>query len=297
MSGLLVNMRNPKFNYAEDYKEEIIKLYTIDKLSAAKIGKIFNISQPTISRNLKEWGIISRKNGEDQKKYSLNEHYFDEINIPEKAYILGFIYSDGCVSDKGFQIALQEKDKEILEKIKIELNSNSPLVYVKEKFYNKKTKSGYLCQPQYMLRINSTYLRDKLIDHGAFKRKTDKIEFPYWMNENLIPHFIRGMIDGDGCISRQGRKENKSGIIITLVSNKKFIEQLSEYLHNKGWNNSIRKSSKTSNVAYTLYMYKKSHIKEFLDWIYKDSTIHLQRKYDRYYSYFYEEKPIIPYKE
>lgn len=290
MSGLPVNMRNPKFNYAEDYKDEIIKLYTINKLSAAKIGKIFNISQPTISRNLKQWGIISRKNGEDQRIYSLDEHYFDEIDTSEKAYILGFIYADGCVSEDGFQISLQEKDKEILEKIRKELKYTHELTYQKATFFD--SEGDYLCSPQYMLRINSVHIRDKLIEHGAYRRKTDKITFPYWLDKKLIPHFIRGYFDGDGCISRQKEK----GVIVTLISNKKFIEQVSEYLHNKGWNNSVRQTTKSS-IAYTLYMYKKSHIKEFLDWIYKDSTIHLQRKYDRYYSYFYEGKLIIPYKD
>ena len=29
--------------------------------------------------------------------YNVNEHYFDNINSDEKAYILGLFYSDGCI--------------------------------------------------------------------------------------------------------------------------------------------------------------------------------------------------------
>ena len=30
------------------------------------------------------------------KIYQMNENYFSKINSHEKAYILGFIYADGC---------------------------------------------------------------------------------------------------------------------------------------------------------------------------------------------------------
>ena len=33
----------------------------------------------------------------DTRRYSLDEHYFDVIDTPEKAYWLGFIGADGCV--------------------------------------------------------------------------------------------------------------------------------------------------------------------------------------------------------
>lgn len=30
------------------------------------------------------------------KKYTVNENYFQSLDSPEKAYILGFLYADGC---------------------------------------------------------------------------------------------------------------------------------------------------------------------------------------------------------
>lgn len=30
------------------------------------------------------------------KKYTVNENYFENLNSPEKAYVLGFLYADGC---------------------------------------------------------------------------------------------------------------------------------------------------------------------------------------------------------
>lgn len=31
------------------------------------------------------------------KKFNFNQNYFNKIDSPEKAYMLGLIYSDGCI--------------------------------------------------------------------------------------------------------------------------------------------------------------------------------------------------------
>ena len=50
------------------------------------------------------------------RKYELNENYFKEINDPNKAYILGFIYADGSINRKNNQltITIKKDDEEIL---------------------------------------------------------------------------------------------------------------------------------------------------------------------------------------
>lgn len=50
------------------------------------------------------------------RKYSLNESYFEKIDSEEKAYFLGFLFSDGSVSKYSLNLSLAEVDKEILEK-------------------------------------------------------------------------------------------------------------------------------------------------------------------------------------
>lgn len=58
-------------------------------MSTVKIGKLFNVGHKVIARLL-ENNNISRT-GASRRKYMLNESYFDDINTPEKAYILGFL--------------------------------------------------------------------------------------------------------------------------------------------------------------------------------------------------------------
>lgn len=46
-----------KIIFSEQEKQNIIKQYTTDKISAKNIGKQYNTSAPTILKNLREWGV------------------------------------------------------------------------------------------------------------------------------------------------------------------------------------------------------------------------------------------------
>lgn len=86
-----------KYIFTEDQKDMVIKLY--NKLgSSVDVGKLFNVGHKVITKILKEKGVdrVARKN----RQYKINEYYFDNIDTPNKAYILGFLYADGCNSLK-----------------------------------------------------------------------------------------------------------------------------------------------------------------------------------------------------
>ena len=54
-------------------------------------------------------------------KYKYDINYFEVIDTEEKAYWLGFIYADGCISNDNKQqliIELCKQDKIVLEKFK-----------------------------------------------------------------------------------------------------------------------------------------------------------------------------------
>ena len=125
---------------------------------------------------------------------------------------------------------------------------------------------------------------------GAPAKKTFKIEFPYWMPEDLKRHFIRGYFDGDGGIYRQKEK----GICADITSNITFVNQLGEYLESIGIHNTIS-IEKNKPCIGKVHFYSKDACKKLYEYFYKDATIYLERKYKRFYEYFEEEKPIIPY--
>jgi hypothetical protein len=96
-------------------------------MSTTVIGEKFGLGYMTICKLLDSMGIKRRKNG--MRRYELNENYFDVIDSHDKAYILGFLFADGCNNPKKYtiSISLQEEDKDILEKMRILIGSEKKL--------------------------------------------------------------------------------------------------------------------------------------------------------------------------
>ena len=73
----------------------------------------------SISEEIKASGIAVRGNDFTARKYRCNETYFDHIDSESKAYWLGFIYADGCISNNGyrFEVRLSKNDEDHLIKL------------------------------------------------------------------------------------------------------------------------------------------------------------------------------------
>lgn len=250
--------------------------------SCPKIAKKFNVSYTYIISVL-EKNNIQRRQKQGNKKYSFNEHYFDAIDTEEKAYFLGFLYADGCnFSPKNhIHIPLQENDKEILEKFTKLIESNRPLLFIN---INKKNPNK---KNLYRLNMISKFLSNRLTELGCIHQKSLKLEFPNndQVPDYLIKHFIRGYFDGDGSFTLY--KNKKTGYYkwcACLVSSKKFCQSLKLIIKQKiGINTYIKKDRKGFNkLTGSLAISGKNQTEKFLDWIYKDSKIKLQRKWLKY---------------
>lgn len=130
-------------------EQKIIEAY-IKGNGYTRVAKICNTNSSTVMRVLKRNNIQIRNNHEKSKLYFCNENYFEEINTPNKAYWLGFIYADGYVSINNnqyvFGIALSEKDCILLKKLNFELNSSYPIhTYKQASGYSEKTVYCRLC--------------------------------------------------------------------------------------------------------------------------------------------------------
>jgi hypothetical protein len=125
--------------------------------------------------------------------YALDEHYFDQIDTPEKAYWLGFIAADGYISDRGYlSIALASIDAGHLEKFRAAVGSTAPI----KRSLNPLKGRRY---PRVRLTLYSAHLTRALGREGIFPRKSLTLE-PWGGPDNLMPHYWRGVIDGDGTL-------------------------------------------------------------------------------------------------
>lgn len=194
---------------------------------------------------------------------------FENIDSEEKAYWLGFLYADGSVSSKEdkIELGLAEKDVKHIEKFKNFMNIKNKICY------REKTKS-------YRISFRSQNCKQDLINKGCFPKKSLILRFPTeeQVPKHLIRHFIRGYFDGDGwfCNTKAGSFQ------IGFIGTEDFIKGVLKVLEGK-----INTSNKILNVhrenGAKRYIFSKfSDVSYFLNYIYKDSIVYLDRKYEHY---------------
>lgn len=267
-----------KSRLTDSQKIDIVNKYSSGDYSLTRIAKEYNFTLNGIKGCLKRRGIeIKSDRAECQRLYYLNQHYFDIIDTEHKAYWLGFLYADGCNYEKKNRIHfhLQECDKLILEKFLTDLESNIPLRFIKRK--NPKWKD------MYAIDISSKQISKQLSLLGCFNKKSLILKFPTeeQVPKYLLNHFLRGMWDGDGCISKYYDKKLK--VFRThLVSTLDFCESTQIILNTIDIVSSIKQSKdsiKRNTTTRNLKISGSLQTLRFLRWLYKDATIYLDRKY------------------
>jgi DNA-binding Lrp family transcriptional regulator len=253
-------------NFSKSQVEFIIYLYNTGK-TQVEIAKQLNCSQVTISNILKKEKIITRI-GKNTIYKDVNLDFFKNINNELNAYFLGFLYADGCVQIKNncytVSIKIHKKDQVIVDKFKEIMSPSSPIKFIDDKY----------CY----YRIHQKEVCDQLISHGCIPNKSLILKFPTTVPDNLLHHFVRGYSDGDGSIYK-----NNTNIIWKIISTNNFCNTLSNILKEKLNINSSMYLSKpsTNSITTTLVVGGNLQIKKLLDWLYKDATMYLDRKYKK----------------
>lgn len=242
--------------------------------SSVKIGLRYGTSHKPILKTIRTAGVSDIRGNRFTRKYELNEHYFDVIDTPEKAYIFGFLLADGHNELKKctIQMSLQEEDKYILESMRKELKSSKPLEFID---YSNKHDYGYTYKNQYRLEFFSSYMCKILKEKGMIPSKSRSLKYPECVSEELTRHFIRGYFDGNGTINK------KTGSIVVL-STKAFCEGLKEHIDSAlsidtGY---LIESSNHNGITFDLRYNKRNDAGRILKWMYEDASLFLYRKYD-----------------
>lgn len=121
----------------------------------------------------------------------------------EMAYVLGFLYADGNITDaissRTQYIGFANTDKALLTKIKSALQSEHRIQFRPPRFAKHYNGKSYLSRKSFILRIGSRSMFTDLLRRGVVPRKSKIAIFPK-VPDRLLGHFIRGYFDGDGCI-------------------------------------------------------------------------------------------------
>lgn len=262
-----------------DY-DDIVDMYS-KGATVDDIVKKYHVSDKTIYSILKLRNVKLLNYGEHSKIYTLNEHYFDVIDTYNKAYVLGILYADGCNTGTSITLSLKSCDKHILEAINNELSSNRPLKFLT---YSQENSNW---SDQYKLTITNKYMAMQLSKLGMVKNKSLILAFPEWLDDDLVPSFIRGYMDGDGSIE-------KNECRINLISTEQFCKKAAEILNNKlGIHCGVYKCKKNSETTTRMMQIAgRNQVKKFLDYIYQDAELFLKRKYEIYQSVYCSSENI-----
>lgn len=274
--------------------KEASEYYINNDISVIDCAKKFKIGKNTLRTYLKEHNLIKNQKNY-QRDISYNEKFFDTIDNEEKAYWLGFIMADGCTrTDKKnnpaqTSIEISKRDVEILNAFKNSIKSNH---IIRERSRRTITgKISELCS----ITISSQHFTSKLVSYGVIPNKTyigfinEEI---FNDNEELIFHYLRGYSDGDGTIN----KNRGSYIFKLVIKSESILNTIANWI--KKYCNIDPKITLWKDKlgsAYRLSIQNKKEYFIFLDKLYKNANIYLDRKYRIYLDHkkfaVPEEKP------
>lgn len=255
----------------EELKKEIIEFYQSYPMAIKTVCEKFNLSSPTVGKILKD---VPRYPKALIFSPNLKEDFFDEIDTEEKAYFLGLMISDGNVfnDETGRQasisITLDSNDEYILNAFRDALGASTSISH-----------DGRGCS---QIAVRSNKLAESLAHYGVVPRKSHVTYLPLNIPKEMFSHLIRGIFDGDGSIQAHQhgtRFLHGFGFCGSHRLMQDIVDFFQKYLKLMG--------------AIAVYDYKGKELSEFKlqtvqdmytfgEWMYKDASIYLKRKRDKY---------------
>jgi hypothetical protein len=232
----------------------------------------------------RSWGSVTKRASElsvvrEKGANFARIGYFDTWS-DNMAYVLGFIAADGCIIDRSastgdrvLSIGLSNKDRGHLIKIQGELCPNKSIWTYTKRLNGKSHEICYL-------RIGSRYMCNRLEALGIQSRKSLTMAFPS-VPIQYMSHFVRGYYDGDGSFVHNSKHDARVNF---CSGSRKFLTQMA-FIVNDSTGVGV-KNVMFGKAAGAYYLnYHSNQAMTVAEWMYRDSALHLDRKYDRYITF------------
>jgi hypothetical protein len=221
--------------------------------------------------------------------YTLNEKYFDDINSPDKAYWLGFIWGEGYVSRRErnnhiyyeFKLSLSSADISHLELLKKSLCSTHSI-----KKYN--ISNGFkTLNYEARLYISNNYFAQTLFNkYGIIPYRTDFSKITSLVPSIFYKYLIRGLLDSDGCITHREiryKHSNRKEFSMSFTSVPDVLDFINEQLINNNLSSTVYTQRLRHKDRYepvrSIMITGNIIVLNILNWIYKEyNYISLDRK-------------------
>ena len=261
---------------SEEIKLKVIFNYLEKKMSLINSGKEFGLTQRNVEAILKEYNVKKRTYTEAKqlsRKYPCNDDYF-KVQSHNMAYILGLLAADGSVSLKEnlISIQLKKEDKQLLEQIRLEVQSQRPI----SDYDGKKDTIS-------TLRVWSKTWKDDLAHYGIIPKKTFTLQPPLLLSKQYIIDYIRGYFDGDGSIY-QIKSENRVFVEIAGVCRQE-INWIRDHLINTYYiipNKETTEQKENGTIIYKIKIGDKNEINKLYHLFYDNNSLFLERKKEKF---------------
>lgn len=230
------------------------------------------MSESTVFNVLARHGIARRSSSDAHATHRVDQDYFQTIDTEEKAYWLGFLAADGHVCDRGtVRLTLAEVDADHVRRFAAAVG------YTGRVEIHTRPRDGR--------RFASVSIRRQrfaaaLVGHGIVPRKTWSLE-PWQGPPELMRHYWRGLVDGDGCIA-QGTSTRGRGIwTLELVGTQAVAAGFADFLCREAH---IKPPKVSRHSCKTVWRVRVGGIEQpqRAVWVlYADSRIALPRKRER----------------
>lgn len=269
----------PKYILTDKDKEEILS--KSDKFTAKQLSEQYGCSRSTI---LKIW-MDDDYHKPRSFSYYVNDNYFSEINTANKAYIIGLIASDGNVYKREghqgqlkFSFSNGESEYNLLKNILTDMQATCPI-----------NKSILMHNNKEYSYISITIVSDKIFNDlsnlGIIPQKTWDMDIDKIISnipKQFIKDFLRGYVDGDGSIINSKNNPNKpSSIDVRIAMPLNNAQKLQSYLSLLNISTTLIEDKRKYSKPFCNLCFLGANKYVFLKWIYYDSCLCLQRKYDR----------------
>lgn len=233
------------------------------------IAKEAGISWDTVKRFLLKKEIPLSKNLNQFQKEQNLDTLFEKVDNSETAYWLGFLYADGSIRSgtrNEISLDLKEEDLDTIKAFHSFCNNQNKIREHITKRNGKEFKS-------YVSSFSSKKVKENLMKLGCVPKKSLILNFPSneQVPQDFLYDFIRGYFDGDG-YCRYDTEKHKYDVVILGTEN--FLIGAAMRL---GIFDAV-KIQPTNTRVFSLTLYGKERVYNFLKLLYDNDKVALNRK-------------------
>ena len=211
-------------------------VYDLSRGSGKKVSVVcdFMLSESCLGHVIKRYvdvlAIMNRNNGKyicfpcsnmmqrgrnhPRCKYkNLDDRLMDTIDSNAKAYLLGWIASDGSLDERGrVSITINTCDVDVLELLRDFVCPDLPIANI-----DKSMKRLLICSAQWVKSIKKHL--NLTFEKGRSYKKSHLVQMPVDISDSLKWCFLRGYFEGDGCVSIAKSSKGWAGLRVDISSN------------------------------------------------------------------------------